>query len=102
MGVASSGESRQVVQAKWGSSRGVWTCSTGAIQAYSHQYSGKMRGDMAMVEDGTPGTKKVCSVAPPPIRLIPPTDFLDILRRWGQTWIWDDLKVTGGTDWTAQ
>ncbi len=30
--------------------------------------SGKMRGDMATVEEGTPGTKKVCCVAPPPIR----------------------------------
>jgi hypothetical protein len=61
-----------------------------------------MRGDMATVEEGTPGTKKVCSVAPPPIRPIAPTDFLDVLRGWGQTWIWVDLKVTGGTDWLAQ
>ena len=64
--------------------------------------SGKMRGDMATVEEGTPGMKKVCSVAPPSIRPIPPTDFLDVLRGWGQTWIWDDLMVTGGTDWIAQ
>jgi hypothetical protein len=42
--------------------------------------SGKMCGNMAMVEEGMPGRKKVCSVAPPPIRPIPPTDFLDILR----------------------
>ena len=57
---------------------------------------------MATVEEGTPGTKKVCSVAPLPIRPIAPTDFLDVLRGWGQTWIWDDLKVTGGTNWLAQ
>jgi len=49
-----------------------------------------------------PGMKKVCSVAHPPIHLIPLTDFLDVLRGWGQTWIWDDLTVTGGTDWFAQ
>jgi len=61
-----------------------------------------MRSDMATVEEGTPGTKKVCSVAPPPIRPIASTGFLDVLRGWGQTWIWDDLKVTGGTDWLAQ
>jgi hypothetical protein len=64
--------------------------------------SGIMRGDMATVEDGRPGMKKVCSVVPPPIRPIAPTNFLDVLRRWGQTWIWDELKVTGGTDWIAQ
>ena len=51
--------------------------------------SGKMRSNMATVEEGTPVMKKVCSVAPPPIRPIPPTDFLDVLRGWGQTWIWD-------------
>jgi len=61
-----------------------------------------MRGDMATVEEGTPVTKKVCSVTPPSIRPIPPTDFLDVLRGWGQTWIWDDLKVTGGTNWLAK
>ncbi len=102
MGVASSGDLRQVVQAKWDQ-----------VEVYGHdrrsQYKhirtsrlGKMRGDMATVEEGTPGTKKVYSVAPPPICSIPPTDFLDVLRGWGQTWIWDDLTVTGGTDWFAQ
>ena len=49
-----------------------------------------------------PRMKKVCSVAPPSIRPIAPTNFLDVLRGWGQTWIWDDLKVTGGTNWIAQ
>jgi len=69
---------------------------------YKHIYtsrSGKMRGDMATVEEGTPGTKKVCSIAPSPIRLTAPTDFPVVLRGWGQTWIWDDLMVTGGTNW---
>jgi len=61
-----------------------------------------MRGNMATVEEGTPGTKKVCSVSPPPIHPIPPTDFLDVLHGWGQTWIWDYLMVAGGTDWIAQ
>jgi hypothetical protein len=61
-----------------------------------------MSGDMATVEESTPGRIKVCSVALPPIRQIPPTDFLDVLRGWGQTWIWDDLTITGGTDWFAQ
>jgi hypothetical protein len=61
-----------------------------------------MQGALATVEEGTPGTMKVCSVASPPIRPIPPSDFLDVLHGWGQTWIWNNLKVTGGTDWVAQ
>ena len=64
--------------------------------------SGRMRGNMATVEDGTPGMKKVCSIASSPTRPNAPTDFLEVLRGWGHTWIWDNLKVTGGTDWIAQ
>ncbi len=64
--------------------------------------SGKMRSNMATVEGSTPGTKKVCSVASPPICSIPPTGFLDVLHGWGQSWIWDDLTSTGSTDWFAQ
>jgi hypothetical protein len=83
------------------------------VEVYAHiqqgQYkhictsrSGRMQGALATVEEGMPGMMKVCSVASPPIHPIPPSDFLDILRGWGQTWIWDNLKVTGGTDWVAQ
>ena len=61
----------------------------------------KMHSDVAMVEEITPGMKKVCSVAPPPICPIPPSDFLVVLHGWGQTWIWDDLKDICGTNWFA-
>jgi hypothetical protein len=61
-----------------------------------------MRGNKATVEDGRQGMMKVCSVTPLPIRPIAPTNFLDVLRGWGQTWIWDELKVTGGTNWITQ
>jgi hypothetical protein len=64
--------------------------------------SGRMQGAVATVEEVKPGMMKVCSVVSPPIRPVPPANFLDILRGWGQTWIWDDLKVTRGTDWVAQ
>ncbi len=56
---------------------------------------------MARVEEGKPGTMQFSSVASPSIHPTPPTDFLDVLCGWGQTWIWDDLRVTGGTDWIA-
>jgi hypothetical protein len=61
-----------------------------------------MRGAVATVEEFMPGMMKVCSVAYPPISPVPPVNFLDIIRGWGQTWIWEDLKVTGGTNWIAQ
>ena len=59
--------------------------------------SGRMRGDMATVEEGSMGEKKVRARAAPPILPIAPSDFLDVLRGWGHTWIWEDLKVSGGT-----
>jgi hypothetical protein len=75
------------------------------VEVYAHarqgQYkhictsrSGRMQGALATVEEGTPGMMKVCSVASPSIRPILPSDFLDVLRGWGQTWNWDNLKVT--------
>ncbi len=64
--------------------------------------SGRMPGAVATVEEVKPGMMKVCSVVSPPIRPIPPANFLDVLPGWGQTWIWEDLKVTRRTDWVAQ
>jgi hypothetical protein len=28
--------------------------------------------------------------------------FLDVLRGWGHTWLWNNMKVVGGTDWLTQ
>lgn len=28
-----------------------------------------------------------------------PTSFLDILRLWGNTWLWEHLQVSGGESW---
>jgi hypothetical protein len=64
--------------------------------------SGRMQGAVATVEEVMPGMMKVCSVAYPPIHPVPPANFLDVLRGWGQTWIWDNLKVTRGTNWITQ
>jgi hypothetical protein len=80
----------------------LWEVRRGRYKHICTSHSGKMQGDVATVEEGTPGMKKVCSIAPPPIRPTPPTNFMDVLHGWGQTWIWDDLTVTGGTDWFAQ
>ena len=28
-----------------------------------------------------------------------PESFLDVLEEWGCTWLWDDMKLTGDTEW---
>jgi hypothetical protein len=37
----------------------------------------------------------------PPIGPDTPTDFLDILCGWENTWLWEDLALHGGSDWLA-
>jgi hypothetical protein len=64
--------------------------------------SGQMRGDYATVKELRPGVWKVCSVASLPFRLVPPMIILDVLRGWGHTWLWNEMKVVGGTDWLPQ
>ena len=61
-----------------------------------------MRGDYATVEESSPGVWKVCSVASLPVRPVLPETFLDVLWGWGHTWLWNEMKVVGGTDWLCQ
>ncbi len=28
-----------------------------------------------------------------------PTTFFEVLKLWGNTWLWDSMNVSGGTDW---
>jgi hypothetical protein len=61
-----------------------------------------MRGDYATVEKLRPWVWKVCSVASLPFWPALPTMFLDVLWGWGHTWLWNETKVVGGTDWLSQ
>jgi hypothetical protein len=61
-----------------------------------------MREEVASAEKVVPGVYKVCLVATHTVRPKPPTTFIDVLIGWGHTWIWDNLKVIGETDWIAQ
>jgi hypothetical protein len=61
-----------------------------------------MRGDYATLKESRPGVWKVCLVASLPFRPVLPTTFLDVLQGWGHTWLWNEMKVVGGTDWLSQ
>jgi hypothetical protein len=61
-----------------------------------------MRGEAVTVEEIMPGVWKVCSVATNTVCPEPPCNFINVLKGWGHMWIWNDLKVTRGTDWIAQ
>ena len=61
-----------------------------------------MGGKYATVEVVSPGKSKVVSVLPPLRTCTQPSGFLKVLWKWGNTWIWEELKVQGGTKWVAQ
>ena len=29
----------------------------------------------------------------------PPATFLEVLKSWGNTWLWENMTVSGGTEW---
>jgi hypothetical protein len=31
-----------------------------------------------------------------------PTAFWDVVESWGNTWMWDNLRITGDTVWIAE
>jgi hypothetical protein len=64
--------------------------------------SGQMEGEAAMVEKVTPGVWKVCLVTTSMDRPEQATNFIDVLKGWGHTWLWANLKIPGGTSWIAE
>jgi hypothetical protein len=41
-------------------------------------------------------------VAAPPDPVTMPESFLDVLREWGNTWIWDSLRLIGDDNWLLE
>jgi hypothetical protein len=42
------------------------------------------------------------SAAPLARPALAPTTFLEVLNSWGNTWLWDHMSVSGGTEWIHQ
>ncbi len=54
-----------------------------------------MKGDVATVEEVTQGIWKVCSVTIHTICPVPPSNFINILKDWGHTWIYNGTATLG-------
>jgi hypothetical protein len=65
-------------------------------------WSGQMEGEAGTVEKVTPGVWEVCLVTTSTAWLERLHNFVNVLQGWGHTWLWNDLKVTGETDWIAE
>ena len=59
-------------------------------------------GDYCTVEETALGTMKVKTRGEVETEEGAPLNFLDVLREWGQTWMWDDMQVIGGTEWIGE
>ena len=51
------------------------------------------------VRTSTEGRVAIASVAAAPEPVSLPESFLDVLREWGNTWMWDSLRLLGDDDW---
>ena len=60
------------------------------------------RGDICTVEPVAPAVIRVRSSSAPFHPTEPPSTFLEVLRDWGCTWLWDDLRLEGDTSWLAE
>ena len=60
------------------------------------------QGGFCMMEEAGLGLYKImsCTKIPP---LIPrPETFMDILRKWGYTWLWRGMRLTGDDTWVEE
>jgi hypothetical protein len=58
--------------------------------------------ELCTIRDGTQGTVAITSVAAPPDLEDLPESFLDILQEWGNTWMWDSLRLIGDDNWLLE
>jgi hypothetical protein len=58
-------------------------------------------GKICSIEEIQPRMFRVTSTACRAPTATPPTSFLDVLREWGCTWLWEHMLIEGGTEWVA-
>jgi hypothetical protein len=70
---------------------------------YSHSQSREHLNTVCLVQPTLEGehwrllsTAQTADVDPTP------TTFLEVLESWGNTWLWDNMSVSGGTEWIHQ
>jgi hypothetical protein len=60
------------------------------------------RGEICSVEEIQPGVFCVTSTACREPTATPPASFLNILHKWGCTWLWEHMLMDGGTEWVSE
>ncbi len=61
-----------------------------------------VRGNICSVDEIQPGVFRITSTAQEAQDPAKPTTFVEVLREWGCSWLWEYMPVKGETDWIAQ
>jgi hypothetical protein len=70
---------------------------------YSHSQNRGHRSTVCSVQPTLEGDHwRLLSAAPLACPAPAPTTFLEVLNSWGNTWLWDHMSVSGGTEWIHQ
>ncbi len=60
------------------------------------------RGEMCSVDEVQPGIFQVTSIVQE-AREVPVLEtFVEVLREWGCSWLWEHMSIEGGTSWVAR
>ncbi len=59
-------------------------------------------GKICTIKDIALGVIGVSSHTPRPLEKEAPSSFWSIVESWGNTWMWDNLKITGDIGWIAE
>jgi hypothetical protein len=60
------------------------------------------RGEMCSVDEVQPGIFRVTSIAQEAQEVQVLETFVEVLREWGCSWLWEHMSIKGGTSWVAQ
>jgi hypothetical protein len=60
------------------------------------------RGEMCSVDKVQPGIFQVTSIAQDAQEVPVLETFVEVLREWGCSWLWEHMSIKGGTSWVAQ
>jgi hypothetical protein len=59
------------------------------------------QGKICSMKDVALTVKSIILHSPQPPIQASPTTFWEVIRDWGNTWMWDNLSITGDLDWIA-
>jgi hypothetical protein len=69
----------------------IWTMTEADVER-------RETGDLCLVKESVRFVNVLCHVQPSLPRRAP-AEFWDVIREWGETWMWDLLHISGNTSW---